>query len=129
MYSLLVIENRKRGRGNTPSSELGRYEASNFLGQMTIEEFENLDILGGGKVQESQFLILAVIARDLLSVQASTVAYESAFSVSGRVISPQRTKLTSTSIEVCICLKDHLDSMERIQHISPLKGEFERVEE
>ncbi|GKA92490.1 zinc finger BED domain-containing protein RICESLEEPER 3 [Tanacetum coccineum] len=66
---------------------------------------------------------------DLLSVQASTVASESAFSVSGRVISPQRTKLTPTSVEVCICLKDHLDSMERIQHQSPLEGELEQVEE
>ncbi|GJQ91781.1 zinc finger BED domain-containing protein RICESLEEPER 2 [Tanacetum coccineum] len=69
------------------------------------------------------------MARDLLSVQASTVASESAFSVSGRVRSPRRTKLTPTSVEVCICLKDHLDSMERIQHQSPLEGELEQVEE
>ncbi|GJY53989.1 reverse transcriptase [Tanacetum coccineum] len=73
--------------------------------------------------------IRSLISSDLLSVQASTVASESAFSVSGRVISPRRTKLTPTSVEVCICLKDHLDSMERIQHQSPLEGELEQVEE
>ncbi|GJS73749.1 zinc finger BED domain-containing protein RICESLEEPER 2-like protein [Tanacetum coccineum] len=129
MYNLLRSENRKRARGNTPSSELGRYGASDFLSQMTIEEFNNLDILGWWKTRESQFPILAAMARDLLSVQASTVASESAFSVSGRVISPRRTKLTPTSVEVCICLKDHLDSMERIQHQSPLEGELEQVEE
>ncbi|GJX68223.1 zinc finger BED domain-containing protein RICESLEEPER 2 [Tanacetum coccineum] len=96
---------------------------------MTIEEFDNLDILGWWKERESQFLVLAAMTRDLLSVQASTVASESAFSVRGRVISPQRTKLTPVSVEVCISLKDHLDSMERIQHVSPLEGELERVEE
>ncbi|GJV78159.1 zinc finger BED domain-containing protein RICESLEEPER 2 [Tanacetum coccineum] len=69
------------------------------------------------------------MARDLLSVQASTVASESAFSVSRRVISPCRSKLTPTSVEFCICLKDHLDGIERTQHISPLEGELEQVEE
>nr|GEX32922.1 zinc finger BED domain-containing protein RICESLEEPER 2 [Tanacetum cinerariifolium] len=49
--------------------------------------------------------------------------------VKKRVISPRRTKLTPTSVEVCICLKDHLDSMERIQHQSRLEGELEQVEE
>ncbi|GKA25041.1 zinc finger BED domain-containing protein RICESLEEPER 2-like protein [Tanacetum coccineum] len=129
MYNILVSENRKRARGNTPSSELERYGASDFLGQISIEEFEDLDILGWWKTRESQFLILAAMARDLLSVQESTVAFESAFSVSGRVISPQRTKLTPTSVKVFICFKHHLNSIERIQHISPLEGEFERMEE
>ncbi|GJZ67152.1 zinc finger BED domain-containing protein RICESLEEPER 2-like protein [Tanacetum coccineum] len=96
---------------------------------MTIEEFENLDILGCWKKQESQFLVLAAMARDLLTVQASTVASKSVFLVSGRVISQRRTKLTPVAMEVCICLKDHIDSVERIQHISPLKGDLERVEE
>ncbi|GJV82442.1 zinc finger BED domain-containing protein RICESLEEPER 2-like protein [Tanacetum coccineum] len=129
MYNRLVHKNRKEARANTPSSDLGRYVASDFLGQMSIEEFNNLDILGWWKARESQFPVLAAIPRDLLSVQASTVASKSAFPVTGRVISPRRKKFTPTSVEVCICLKDHLDSMERIQHISPLEGELERVEE
>ena len=49
------------------------------------------------------------------------VASESAFSVSGRVISARRTKLTPTSVEMCICLKDHLDAAERIQHVTTLE--------
>nr|GFD05069.1 hypothetical protein [Tanacetum cinerariifolium] len=36
MFNLLRSENRKRAQGNTPSSELRRYLASNFLSQMTI---------------------------------------------------------------------------------------------
>ncbi|GJR03564.1 ribonuclease H-like domain-containing protein [Tanacetum coccineum] len=62
------------------------------------------------------------MARDLLSVQASTVASESAFSLSGRVLSIRRTRLTPASLEMCICLKDHLDAQELKQHTSNLEG-------
>ncbi|KAD1995860.1 hypothetical protein E3N88_42056 [Mikania micrantha] len=72
--------------------------------------------------------VLSVMARDLLSIQASTVASESAFSLSGRVLSIRRTRLTPASLEMCICLKDHLDTMERVQHHILLEGELE-VEE
>ncbi|KAF5803051.1 putative HAT dimerization domain, ribonuclease H-like superfamily [Helianthus annuus] len=63
------------------------------------------------------------MARDLLSVQASTVASESAFSFSGRVISLRRKKLSPESVEMCICLKDYLDAAERIQHVESLEDE------
>ncbi|KAF5814329.1 putative HAT dimerization domain, ribonuclease H-like superfamily [Helianthus annuus] len=55
--------------------------------------------------------------------QASTVASESAFSFSGRVISLRRTKLSPESVEMCICLKDYLDAAERIQHVESLEDE------
>ncbi|GJW38920.1 zinc finger BED domain-containing protein RICESLEEPER 2 [Tanacetum coccineum] len=51
----------------------------------------------------------------ILSVQATSVASESAFSTSGRVLSIRRTRLTSASLEMCMCLKDHLDAQERKQ--------------
>ncbi|KAD4180020.1 hypothetical protein E3N88_28611 [Mikania micrantha] len=75
--------------------------------------------------KEDQFPILAAMARDLLSVQASTVALESAFSVSGRVISLRRTRLTPPAVEMSICLKDHLDAAERVPDKSPLEGEID----
>ncbi|GJV12076.1 zinc finger BED domain-containing protein RICESLEEPER 2-like protein [Tanacetum coccineum] len=101
-----------------------------ILGFGALEtSFENLNILSWRKERESQFPILAAMTHDLLTVQASTVASKSSFLVSGTVIPPRRTKLTSLAVEVCICLKDHLDSMKRIQNISPLEGDMERVEE
>ncbi|GKF50781.1 zinc finger BED domain-containing protein RICESLEEPER 2 [Tanacetum coccineum] len=65
------------------------------------------------------------MARDLLSVQASAVASESAFSTSGRVLSIRRTRLTPASLEMSIFLKDHLDVAERIQHIASLEDGLE----
>ena len=42
--------------------------------------------------------------RDILTVQASTVASESAFSFSGRVLNERRSRLSPQSLEVCISL-------------------------
>nr|GEX94632.1 putative AC transposase [Tanacetum cinerariifolium] len=66
---------------------------------------------------------------DILSVQATSVASKSAFSTSGRVLSIRRTRLTSASLEMCTCLKDHLDAQERKQdkftHETPVDFEEE----
>jgi hypothetical protein len=113
----------KRQRGNTPSSELGRYMGSNFLSG--LGEFKTFDLLAWWKDKENQFPILAAMARDLLTVQASTVASESAFSTSGRIISIRRTRLTPKAVEMSICLKDYLDAAERIQDKRSLEGELE----
>ena len=40
---------------------------------MTFEEFENFDILAWWKEKETRFPVLAVVTRDLLTVQASMV--------------------------------------------------------
>ncbi|GJV54271.1 zinc finger BED domain-containing protein RICESLEEPER 3 [Tanacetum coccineum] len=61
------------------------------------------------------------MAMDILSVQASSVASESAFSTSGRLLTIRRTRLTPESLEMCMCLKDHLDAQERRQHTTPLE--------
>ncbi|GJU53751.1 zinc finger BED domain-containing protein RICESLEEPER 2 [Tanacetum coccineum] len=70
------------------------------------------------------------MAHDLLAVQSSTVASESAFSTSGRIISERRSRLTPESVEVCVCLKDYLDGVDRVQHETSLEGPIlEDVEE
>ncbi|GJY72852.1 zinc finger BED domain-containing protein RICESLEEPER 2 [Tanacetum coccineum] len=51
------------------------------------------------------FPVLSRMAMDILSVQATSVVSESAFSTSGRVLSIRRTRLTPASLEMCICRK------------------------
>ncbi|GJX06847.1 zinc finger BED domain-containing protein RICESLEEPER 2 [Tanacetum coccineum] len=65
--------------------------------------------------------VLSRMAMDIISVQASSVASESAFSTSGRVLSIRRTRFTLAFLEMCMCLKDHLDAKERKQDKSPLE--------
>nr|GEX41775.1 hypothetical protein [Tanacetum cinerariifolium] len=56
-------------------------------------------------------------------------AYESAFSTSGRVLSIRRTRLTLASLEMCMCLKDHLDAQKRKQDRSTLETPVDFEEE
>ncbi|GKA72805.1 immunoglobulin E-set [Tanacetum coccineum] len=58
---------------------------------------------------------------DILSVQATSVTSESAFSTSGRAFSIRKTRLTPLSLEKCMCLKDYLDAQERKQDKSTLE--------
>nr|GEU34588.1 zinc finger BED domain-containing protein RICESLEEPER 2-like [Tanacetum cinerariifolium] len=56
-------------------------------------------------------------------------ASESAFSTSGRVLSIERTRLAPASLEMCMCLKDHLDPQERKQDKSTLETPVDFKEE
>ncbi|GKF55858.1 hypothetical protein Tco_0166198 [Tanacetum coccineum] len=48
---------------------------------------------------------------------------------SGRVLSIRRTRLTPASLEMCMCLKDHLDAQERKQDKSTLETPIDFEEE
>ncbi|GKD59423.1 zinc finger BED domain-containing protein RICESLEEPER 2-like protein [Tanacetum coccineum] len=89
----------------------------------------DFDLLGFWKPKESIFPVLFHMAMDIISVQATSVASESAFSTSGRVLSIRRTRLTPASLEMCMCLKDHLDAQERKQHKSGLENPIDFEEE
>nr|GEX85246.1 zinc finger BED domain-containing protein RICESLEEPER 2 [Tanacetum cinerariifolium] len=97
------------------SSEFERYVILDFVTHLHPKEFATFDVLGFWKEKETMFPVLSRIAMDLISVQAYSVASESEFSTSGRVLSIRRTRLTPTSLEMCMCLKDHLDAKERKQ--------------
>ncbi|KAL0885995.1 hypothetical protein Bca101_009978 [Brassica carinata] len=61
------------------------------------------DILSWWKVHKMKYHVLAEMARDLLAMQVSSVASESAFSTSGRILEPHRSCLTHYMIEVLMC--------------------------
>nr|GEX04595.1 putative AC transposase [Tanacetum cinerariifolium] len=66
---------------------------------------------------------------DILSVQATSVASESAFSTSERVLLIRRTRLTPASLEMYMCLKDHLDAQVHKQDKSTLETPVDFEEE
>nr|GEZ99371.1 zinc finger BED domain-containing protein RICESLEEPER 2-like [Tanacetum cinerariifolium] len=53
--------------------------------------------------------------------RVEAIASESVFSTSGRVLSIRRTRFTPASLEMCMCLKDHLDAKERKQDKCPIE--------
>ncbi|GJU19692.1 zinc finger BED domain-containing protein RICESLEEPER 2-like protein [Tanacetum coccineum] len=122
--------NIKKARSDSSlSSEYERYFHSDFITHLLYSEFAGFDVLGFWKAKESMFLVLSRMAMDLTSVQATSVASESAFSTSERVLSIRRTKLTPSSLQMCMCLKDHLDAQERKQHTSALENALDFEDE
>lgn len=67
---------------------------------------DKFDILSWWKAHQQVYPVLSLLARDVLGVQASTVASESAFSAGGRVIDPFCSSLEPEMVEALICTKD-----------------------
>jgi hypothetical protein len=83
------------------SSELDMY-----LSEDRFPKRKVFDILKWWKLNAPKYPILYFIARDVLAVQASTVASESEFSIGERVVSDYRSRLKSDAVEALICLKE-----------------------
>ncbi|KAK1258107.1 hypothetical protein QJS04_geneDACA012297 [Acorus gramineus] len=103
------------------------YPTSNLILRqlLTEKEMENFDLLQWWKAHEVTFPVLSIMARDLLTPPVSTVASESSFSTSGRILSERRTRLAASSLEALICLKDWSDADERNQEfVDSLEVDF-----
>lgn len=61
------------------------------------------DVLSWWRVNSLKYPVLAEMAKDVLAMQVSSVASESAFSTSGRILDPNRSCLTHYMIEVLMC--------------------------
>ncbi|GJV51104.1 zinc finger BED domain-containing protein RICESLEEPER 2-like protein [Tanacetum coccineum] len=96
----------KRGQSsNSSTSELDKY-----VGEI-CEPFDKsvrFDILQWWKVNSQRFPILSLMARDVLAIPISTVASESVFSTSGRVLDSYRSSLGDKTIECLVCTQDWL---------------------
>lgn len=61
-----------------------------YLDEYVWTKAEGFDVLSWWKLNSPKYPTLACMARDFLAIPASTVASESAFSSSGRLVSPHR---------------------------------------
>ncbi|KAK1407917.1 hypothetical protein QVD17_39544 [Tagetes erecta] len=91
---------------------------------MSTEEYDNFDILAWWEGREAGYPVLSVMARDT-KLQSFYGSIRICFSTCGRVISLRRTRLSSEAMEMCICLKDHLDAVDRKQDQTTLEEEIE----
>nr|GEX10175.1 hypothetical protein [Tanacetum cinerariifolium] len=99
-------EHTKKKARNDPSLSFKyeRYVNLDFVTLLDNSEFAAFDLLGFWKAKKSMFPVLSHMAMDIISVQATLVASESALSTSGRVLSIRRTRLTPASLEMCVTL-------------------------
>ena len=85
----------------TSKGELDKY-LEEIPEKYTIE----FDILEWWKINSVRYPILSKVAKDILTIPSSTVAFESAFSTGGRTLDQFRSSLTPITVEVLICCQD-----------------------
>ena len=104
--------NKKRmrtcGEGSTSSNM--RTELDKYLAEDTEELTAEFDLLEWWKLNAARFPVLSKMARDILAIPISTVASESAFSTSGRILDDFRSSLTPATLQALICTQDWLRS-------------------
>jgi len=88
-------------------------ELDKYMADPPLRLTGQFDILAWWKNQTDEYLVLSRIAHDLLAVQVSTVASESAFSAGGRVVDPFRSRLEPEIVEALICFKDWIAAERR----------------
>ncbi|PKI49225.1 hypothetical protein CRG98_030374 [Punica granatum] len=85
-------------------------ELEQYLDSPTEPESDSFDVLRWWNDKKSTYKVLSSMAKDILAIPVSTVASESAFSTSGRVLDQFRSSLTPKFVEALICAQDWLRS-------------------
>ncbi|CAH9087022.1 unnamed protein product [Cuscuta europaea] len=90
------------------SSSNFRTELDHYLDDVVLPMMDEFNISLWWKVNGVKYPTLQAIARDILAIPVSTVASESAFSGSGRLVSPHRNRLHPNMIEAFMCAQSWL---------------------
>ncbi|CAA3027479.1 zinc finger BED domain-containing RICESLEEPER 2-like [Olea europaea subsp. europaea] len=101
----------------------GKYEVQRYLME-PIEDAtdENFNILKWWKINSSKFEFLSKVARDVLAIPVSMVAFESVFSTGRHILDPFRSSLTPKTVDALICTQNWL-----MEESRPLRVSEDRV--
>lgn len=93
---------------NTTNTDSTKSELDIFLDEPLLPRSNDFDILAWWNANSTKYPSLQKVARDVLAIPVSTVASESAFSTSGRFVSPHRNRLHPNTLEALMCARDWL---------------------
>lgn len=92
----------------SPATARVQGEIDMYLADGLIPYTEIFNVLDWWKVAGTRYPTLRKVARDIFAIPVTTVASESAFSTSGRILSEHRSHLTPQMVEVLMCSQDWL---------------------
>jgi hypothetical protein len=82
-------------------------ELSTYLEGDTVTQFDDsFSIINWWHEHKSNYPVLSILARDVLTVPVSTISSESAFSTSGSIIEERQRRLSPEMVEALTCTKD-----------------------
>jgi hypothetical protein len=83
-------------------------EIEHYLSDDVVPYTETFNVLDWWKVAGTRYPTLRKVAKDIFAIPITSVASESAFSTSGRIVNEHRSRLTSHMLEVLMCYQDWL---------------------
>uniref|UniRef100_A0A7N0ZQW8 BED-type domain-containing protein n=1 Tax=Kalanchoe fedtschenkoi TaxID=63787 RepID=A0A7N0ZQW8_KALFE len=116
------LKHRSQSANEDNKSELDKYL------EESIEKSSGFDILGWWKLNMHRYPILSQMARDVLAVPISTVASESSFSTSGRILDAFRSSLTPRIVESLLCAQDWLRGSQSHSHAIRVEEDLAEIE-
>lgn len=78
----------------------------------SVDASFDIEPLSWWRAHSTEYPVLSKMAKDYLSVQASSVPCEQLFSLAGNVVSKKRNKLCESTTRACLCLRSWM--IERI---------------
>jgi hypothetical protein len=82
-------------------------ELSSYLDSDIVTQFDSdFNLLNWWQRHQLTYPVFSILAKDVLTVPASTLSSESTFSLADRVLEDQRWRLTPDMVEVLSCIKD-----------------------
>uniref|UniRef100_A0ACD5YR72 Uncharacterized protein n=1 Tax=Avena sativa TaxID=4498 RepID=A0ACD5YR72_AVESA len=107
------------------SSLLVHTELDLYLEEPTLPRTNDFDIINWWKFGGIKYPTLQLIAHDILPIPVTTVASESAFSTSGRILSPHCSRLVPKMVEAIMCMQAWSNADMLGQNHSTLSTEFQ----
>ncbi|KAI8554868.1 hypothetical protein RHMOL_Rhmol05G0130200 [Rhododendron molle] len=98
----VFVTNNQTSQVSAKKSELDRYLEEGVIPRGN----QDFDVLAWWK-NDMKFPTLRVFARDVLSIPVSTVVFKFAFSISGRAVTPYRSRLHPKTIEALMCARSN----------------------
>ncbi|XP_042460145.1 zinc finger BED domain-containing protein RICESLEEPER 2-like [Zingiber officinale] len=103
-------------------------ELDHYLEDKMMPRNVDFDILEWWKTNGTKYPNLMRLARDILAIQISTVASESTFSTSGRLVSSHRSRLHLKTIETLMCAQSWLSNEKQATSSQETKAYYSSVE-
>ena len=107
------------------------FELSAYLDSDIVNQFDDdFNILHWWHEHRLSYLVLLILARDVMIVPVSTISSESAFSMTSRIIEERRRHLGPEVVEMLALIKDWEQAYARLQHLiedEELEESFENL--
>ncbi|CAN6712716.1 unnamed protein product [Malus baccata var. baccata] len=97
------------------STSVEKTELHLYLEGKRLDRKQELDILSWWKLEQFRYPVLSRMASNVLTIPISTVASESAFSISGRVLDQYRSSLLPETVQALLCTRDWLFGKEALE--------------